>query len=88
MIRIASRRPVPGAVLRAIFDSHRWIKRYRVKRTLIFNPHTPVEVSRNLLGYMLQPDLKEVSQDLSLNLQVREEAVFLLGKKRRKTDQR
>ena len=88
VIRIASRRPIPGAVLRAIFDNHRWIKRYRVKRTLIFNPHTPVEVSRNLLGYMLQPDLKEVSQDLSLNLQVREEAAFLLGKHQRKTDQR
>ncbi|MDD5224596.1 MAG: hypothetical protein PHE84_11445 [bacterium] len=88
VIRIASRRPVPAAVLRVIFDNHRWIQRYRVKRTLIFNPHTPVDVSRNLLGYMLQPDLEEISQDLSLNLQVREEAVSLLEKKKRKTDQR
>jgi hypothetical protein len=84
VIRIASRRPIPGAVLRVIFENHRWIKRYRVKRTLILNPHTPVEVSRNLLGYMLQPDLEEVSRDLSLNLQVREEAAFLLGKCKRK----
>jgi len=57
-----------------------------VKRTLIFNPHTPAEVSRNLLGYMLQPDLAEVSRDLTLNLQVREEAVCLLGKKKPKKD--
>lgn len=82
VIRIASRRLVPGAVLRVIFDNNRWINRYRVKRTLIFNPNTPVEVSRNLLGYMLRPDLEEISQDLSLNLQVREEAALMLEKKK------
>lgn len=81
VIRIASRRPCPGAVLRAIFQNRKWIQRYRVKRALVFNPNTPVEVSLSLLNSLVLGDIQEVARDANLNPDLRERARHILEKR-------
>lgn len=84
VVKIASRRPCPGSILREIFLSQRWVQRYRVKRTLVFNPCTPVDVGRNLLSSLMVADLEEVSRDGGIDSSIREWAKDLLKKRRTK----
>lgn len=45
LLRVASARPVAGAVLREVGCSERWIVRAPVRAALVLNPHTPRDVA-------------------------------------------
>ena len=46
--------------------SAKWIARYRVKRALVLNPGTPVEISLRLLPFLNAQDLKLVADSGNL----------------------
>lgn len=73
VIAVAARRPVRGDVLRVLFAS-RWVLRYHVKRALVMNPHTPVELAVRLLPSLIEADRRLVAADANLSRPVREAA--------------
>ena len=80
VVALASRRPIDPAVLLWVFKSPRWITRYPVKRTLLFNPYTPSEVSLRLLSFMTRGDLKLAASLSALPDVVREAAASMASK--------
>jgi hypothetical protein len=79
VLAVASRRPAPGGVLRAIFAS-KWVCRYHVKRALVMNPFTPDDVAVRLAGGLIETDLRLVAADAQLRLPVRAQARALLAR--------
>jgi hypothetical protein len=77
VVALASRRPVDPAVLVHVFRSPRWITHYPVKRTLLFNPYTPSEVSLRLVSFMTRGDLKLAASLSGLAEVVREAATSM-----------
>ena len=80
VVALASRRPMDPAVLMCVFKSPRWITHYPVKRTLLFNPYTPSEVSLRLLSFMIRGDLKLAASLSALPEVVREAAASMANK--------
>ena len=78
VIRLCASRPVSPLVLREVFLSRIWIKRYRVKLSLTKNPYTPVVIALHLLPHLRQQDLHEVASSTDLDLRVQMEAQELL----------
>jgi hypothetical protein len=84
VVFIAARRPTSPDAQRVIFASRRWIARYRVRRALVLNPHTPADLAIRLLGLLSGLDLEAVAHDAELGAAVREAAARLLdGQKKR-----
>ena len=77
VVALASRRPIDPLVLLRVAQSPRWITRYPVKRTLLFNPYTPSEVSLRLLSFMVRGDLKLAGSLTALPEVVREAAAAM-----------
>lgn len=73
VVRVAARRPVRADVLRTIFAS-RWLRRYHVKRALVMNPWTPVELAVRLLPSLIAADRQLVAADNNLAAVVRQAA--------------
>jgi hypothetical protein len=57
---LATRRPNRGDVLREIACSARWISRPSVRRGLVSNPYTPVDVALGLVTLLLRQELEDV----------------------------
>jgi hypothetical protein len=85
VVALASRRPVDPVVLLRVAQSPRWITRYAVKRTLLFNPYTPSEVGLRLLSFMVRGDLK-LAASLSALPEVVREAASALARQREATE--
>jgi len=81
VIKIASKRPTSAEVLRTVYRNQKWIKRYRVKKALIFNPYTPVEISLRLINFLLVQDLKLLVEEGTVDPRVKKEAERLLKQK-------
>ena len=77
VLAVASRRPVRGDVLRALFAS-KWVARYHVKRALVLNPYTPGDLAVRLVGTLFATDLRLVAADAQLAEPVRAQARGLL----------
>jgi hypothetical protein len=63
IVRIAARRPTLAETQRVIFLSHKWISRYRIKRSLALNPNTPVPLAARLMPALRDGDLKMIAED-------------------------
>lgn len=81
VVRIAATRPASPKVIEAVYNHPKWIARYRVKKAIVLNPHTPLSIAMRLVALMSVQDLEEVvlSQDLH-SLLIRE-ARRLIDKK-------
>jgi hypothetical protein len=73
VVSVAARRPLRADVSRAIFAS-RWLARYHVKRALVMNPWTPIELAVRLLPSLVASDRRRVAADANLAKAVREAA--------------
>jgi hypothetical protein len=60
VVQLAARRPADTKILRQIFSAPQWIARHSVKRALVFNPETPLDLSIRLLSLLPSTDLKEI----------------------------
>ena len=79
VVLLAARRPTVAEMQRLIFTSKRWVNRHRVKRALLFNPHTPVDIAIRLLGFFDVVDLRRASRNKALDEVVRDAAVRMLS---------
>ena len=70
VLRLCAARPVAPEVLREVFLSTRWIVRYRVRRAIVRNPFTPLNVALQLAAHLTSPDARAVvdSQELAVPL--------------------
>ncbi len=78
---IASTRPTSPMVIREIFNHHKWITRYPVKKVIVLNPHTPLSIALKLLVFMSAQDLHEVRQGPDLDPIIIREAQRIAEKK-------
>lgn len=78
-VRVAAMRPTVAEVLLLVARHPRWSQRYTVRKALAFNPHTPAELSRQLLPTLLRQDLEALLQSHLLHPGVRAEVRARLG---------
>jgi len=81
VIKIASKRPVSGKILRIIFKNSKWISRYSIKKALVLNPFTPTDISLGLINFMLVQDLRSISTEDSIHPDIIKAAIDLLERK-------
>jgi len=67
VIKIAANKNATGKILEEIFRSNKWISLYRIKKALVFNENTPVDISMNLCSFLLKQDLKRIVKDKKLD---------------------
>jgi len=72
VLRVASRRPVHPDTLVAIFRSTRWVVRYRVRRALLQNPYTPLDVALQLVPHLNAQDARTLARAPDLRLPLRQ----------------
>jgi len=70
-LRIAARRPISEAALRAIAGSRRFGARPRVRGALARNPYCPTDLALRLIGTLPLPVLREMRADGTLDAAVR-----------------
>ena len=80
VVKIAARRPTETAIVQEIYRSSRWIARYHIKKALVFNPYTPVDIAMPLLPYLLRPDLRELSRLPNIEYEIRMAARKVLSR--------
>ncbi len=71
VIRIAARRPISEAALRAIARSDRFAVRPHVRVALARNPYCPTDLAVRLIGSLTLPVLREMQADSTLDEGVR-----------------
>lgn len=74
VLKIASSYRTPPSILATMSHDQRWICRYKVKLSLVYNPNTPLRVSLGLLPLLMRQDLLEIAQYETLPRAVREKA--------------
>ena len=78
VVSIAARRPTRPELLERVFKHSKWSGRYRVRKALACNPHTPYPLARQLLGTLLRQDLQECFSSGVFRNQLAKEAEVLL----------
>ena len=78
VVRLAARRPLPRNIAPALAESPRWLRRPRVRLTLLLNPGTPEPISMPLLAVCTRCELLEVVHGVDASLALRGSAQELL----------
>ncbi len=78
VVKIASKRPGSGEILKLVASHNRWSKRYAVRTAIALNPYSPPRVVIALLEFLMVQDLRLVAADKSLHEQVRTSAEEIL----------
>jgi hypothetical protein len=78
VVRLAARRPLHSAIVETLSDSPRWLRRPRVRLTLLLNPGTPEPISMPLLAVCTRCELLEVVHGADTPLVLRGSARELL----------
>ncbi|MBI2400968.1 MAG: hypothetical protein HYV23_07950 [Deltaproteobacteria bacterium] len=84
VLKIASKRPNSGRILKLIALHPKWSKRYDVAKAVALNPYTPPRISIALIEKMLTQDLSAISDDGTIHPEVRETAKDLLLDRKKK----
>ena len=82
VIRVASNKNAPRAVLEEIFSSDKWLSRYRIMKSLVFNENTPLDISLNLCSFLLKQDLKMIMGDKKLDPAIVNRAREIMAEKK------
>jgi hypothetical protein len=78
VVRLAARRPLSSAIVEVLAESPRWLRRPRVRLTLLLNPGTPEAVSMPLLAVCTRCELLDVVHGVDAPLALRGSAQELL----------
>jgi len=74
VVKIAAMRPTRDTVIQEVVRAGKWIARYQVKKAVICNPYTPVNIALSLLPFMMKMDLEEISSYAALSDDLKEAA--------------
>jgi hypothetical protein len=80
VVRLAARRPLHAATVEVLAESPRWLRRPRVRLSLLLNPGTPPAVSMPLLAVCTRCELLEVVHGVDAPLALRASAQELLDR--------
>jgi len=83
VVRIAARRPVSEAALRAIAESPRFAVRPRVRVAVARNPYCPTDLALTLVGTLPLTVLREMRDDGTLDASVRAHVGEEIGRRQR-----
>lgn len=78
VVKLAASPRASERALEAIARDSRWVTRYSVALTLVYNPRTPARIALALLPGLLRQDLEEIAEAPRLTARVRERARALL----------
>jgi len=81
VIKIAADRNTTRGVLEEIFNNDKWLSRYRVRKALVFNRRTPLDISLSLCTFLLRQDLALIARDNKLDSHLVRKARALLEAK-------
>lgn len=73
VVRMAAMRPTTAQILQSIAAHPRWGQRYRIRKAVAFNPHTPTLLARQILPTLLTQDLRELSSSPALTADLERE---------------
>jgi hypothetical protein len=82
VVRIAARRPISEAALRAVAESARYGTRPQVRVAVARNPYCPTDLALRLIGTLPLPVLREMGADGTLEARVRAHARDELRRRR------
>jgi len=71
VVRLCARRPVPATILLEVFRTPKWIVRYRVRKALVLNPATPVDIALQLSSHLTTQDARLAASFEDLHPMVR-----------------
>ncbi len=74
VLKIVSKKPNSANILKTVYNSSKWISRYRIECSIAMNPYTPVELTIAILPHILMPDLMLIANDSKLPEIIREKA--------------
>jgi hypothetical protein len=77
VVRLAARRPIDPRVLLALVVDLRWVIRPAVRKSLVQNPSTPLDVALRLLPHLNRSELAELERAADLREPLRELASVL-----------
>jgi hypothetical protein len=80
VVRLAARRPLHSTIAPTLAECPRWLRRPRVRLTLLLNPGTPEPISMPLLAVCTRPELLEVVHGVDAPLTLRGAAQELLDR--------
>ncbi len=86
ILSLITKRPTNPEVLRLVSQHPRWNMRYTIRKALVFNPYTPIDVALKLLNTLLKQDLKEITRDKTLSPHLRKRARELINNRRKEKD--
>ena len=78
ILAIITKRPNNPEVLRLISTHPRWNMRYNIRKAIVLNPFTPLDVALKFLNFLMKQDLKEITRDKTLSPHLRRRAEELL----------
>lgn len=81
VVRLVARRPNYPEVIAEVARSPRWNRRYSVRRAIVFNPYTPIELSLRQIPFLSRQDLLAVATDGKLHQEVTQSAQNLSQKR-------
>jgi len=81
--RIANSKEVAEDILRYIGNKREWVRNYEVKRSLAFNPKTPLGIALRYLSHMRDSDLKNLARSRNVPASVKQAAQQRIAQKQR-----
>lgn len=78
---IANSRQVGEEILRFVGNKREWMGNYEIKRSLVFNPKTPVAISMKYLAHLQVADLRTLSRSRGIPAALKTMALQRVAKK-------
>jgi len=82
VVKIAAMRPTRSEILEVVAAHARWSARYRVRKALACNPHTPTAIARRLLPTLMVQDLVLAIEAGVFPAEIRPEVTALVRQRR------
>lgn len=82
IIKVTQTRSVSDEILREIARNDDWVKNYAIRRGLVFNPKTPIQISMRLLAKINEKDLSALAKSKGVPNVVTVAAGKIYGRKK------
>jgi hypothetical protein len=78
VLAMAKNRSLHGELLRFIAGQRDWVRQYAIRRSLVLNPKTPLQVSLGLIGLIQQRDIRLIAKSKNVPTVVQAQARRML----------
>jgi hypothetical protein len=78
VVKIVAMRPTRPEVLEVVAKHSKWSSRYKVRKALACNPHTPLPIAQRLIPTLMRQDLRHVLGAATVPKAIRDQVRALL----------